>query len=450
MVSPSRAAAFDVLLRVEREQAHAGELLHSDILKDLSPADRGLTMQLVMGALRWQGRVDAALSTLVSQPLAKLDVEVLTALRLAAYQIGFLDRVPARAAVNESVELVKRARKRSAMGFANAVLRKLATCPELLQPVLAPGSKTVLDLAQLYAHPTWLVDRWAEAYGMEVAERICAWNQEAPSMAVRLRDPGAEGELRQEGVELAPGNFLASARRVVSGDLVRTRAFAERRVVVQDEASQLVAMLVGHGERLLDCCAAPGGKSAVLAERNPKATVVATDVHPHRARLMQRLLASSSTSVHVIAARAESLPLRGGFDRVLADVPCSGTGTLARNPEIKWKLRLPDLVDLHRRQVAILRAAMQQVKPGGRLLYSTCSLEPEENAGVVNEVLEQGSDFRLCYAKLELERLRHEGELLWHDVDSILNGPFLRTLPGVHPCDGFFAAILERKGNAAD
>ncbi len=445
MVSPSRAAAFDILLRVEREQAYASELLHSDLLRELSEQDRALCTELVMGVLRWRSRLDWALGSLVSQSLEKLDVEVLTALRLAAYQIGFLERVPARAAVNESVELVRRARKRSAMGFTNAVLRKLAGKPDLMEPVLAPGPKTVLDLEQLYAHPLWLVERWATAFGMEAAEQICRWDQSAPQAAVRLRDPQTEEELRAEGVELAPGLLLRSARRVVEGDLTHTRAFAERRVVAQDEASQLVAALLGHGDRLLDCCAAPGGKAAILAARNPEATVVASDLHPHRAQLMGRLLAGAGQNLRVIAANAESLPLRGGFDRVLADVPCSGTGTLARNPEIKWRLTPEDLADLHRRQVAILRAAMEQVRPGGRVLYSTCSLEPEENAGVVNEVLEHSRQFRLCYSRLELERLRDEGELAWTDLDSILDGPFLRTLPGRHPGDGFFAAILERE-----
>jgi 16S rRNA (cytosine967-C5)-methyltransferase len=445
-VSLSRAAAYDVLLRVERERSYAGELLHSDLLRELSIPDRALCTELTMGVLRWRSRLDWALGSLISQPLSKLDLEVLTSLRLAAYQIGFLDRVPAHAAVNESVELVKRARKRSAMGFTNAVLRKLAAKPDLVKPVLTPGPETVLDLEQIYAHPLWLVERWAIAFGMEAAEQICRWNQSAPQAAVRIRSSEVETELRAEGVELAPGMLLRSARRVVSGDLTHTRAFAERRIVVQDEASQLVAALVGPGKQLLDCCAAPGGKAAILAAKDPGAVVVASELHPHRAQLTRRLLAGVGAHVHVIAADALSLPLRGGFDRVLADVPCSGTGTLARNPEIKWRLRPEDLTDLHGRQVAILKAAMQQVRPGGRLLYSTCSLEPEENSSVVNEVLEDGGPFRMCYAKLELERLREEGELAWMDLDSVLDGPFLRTLPGVHPCDGFFAAILERVG----
>src|SRR5512142_3186964 len=170
MATPAREAAFDILLRVEQRQAYASELLHSDRLNELSAQDRHLCTELVMGTLRWRGRLDLGIGAVSSQPLAKLDPEVLTALRLGAYQIGFL-RLPARAAVNESVELVKRAHRKYSAPFVNAVLRKLAANPELMEPVLAPGAKTVLEIAELYAHPLWLVERWATVYAMESAEK---------------------------------------------------------------------------------------------------------------------------------------------------------------------------------------------------------------------------------------------------------------------------------------
>lgn len=444
MATPAREAAFDILLRAEQRQAYASELLHSDRLDKLSPQDRNLCTELVMGTLRWRSWLDLGIGAVSSQPLNKLDPEVLTALRLGAYQIAFL-RLPARAAVNESVELVKRARRRYSVPFANAVLRKLTAKPELMQPVLPPGTKTALDLAQLYAHPLWLVERWAAVYGLETAEKLCAYDQQVPQTALRLRDPGAEEELRRNGVELAPGVLLRSARRVTHGDVTHTRAFAEGRVVAQDEASQLVALLVGRGERLLDCCAAPGGKTAILAEQNPQCAIIATDLHPRRAALMQRRLAAEK-NVQVLACDAAALPLAAEFDRVLADVPCSGTGTLAHHPEIKWRLTAEDLPVLHRKQLAILTAARERVRPGGRLLYSSCSLEREENADVVNEALQtRATQFRLVNCREELQRLRDSGELAWSDLDSLLDGPFLRTIPGVQPCDGFFAAIVERK-----
>jgi 16S rRNA (cytosine967-C5)-methyltransferase len=433
MPTPSREAAFDILLHVEQRQAYASELLHSGRLAALSAADRALCTELVMGVLRWRGRLDLGIGAVSAQPLRRLDAEVLTALRLAAYQVGFL-RLPARAAVNESVELVKRARHKYSVPFVNAVLRRLAARPELMEPVLAPGSKTVMDLAQLYSHPLWLVERWAAAYGMENAEKICAYDQQHPPTAIRVLT-SVEDELRREGATLTPGALLTSARRVESGDVTHTRAFAEGRVAVQDEGSQLVALLVGCGERLLDCCAAPGGKTALLAERNPDALVVALELHPRRAALLRQRV--DAANVRVLAADATALPLSGEFDRVLADVPCSGTGTLARNPEIRWRLRPEDLADLHARQVRILRAALERLRSGGRLVYASCSLEPEENAAVVEE-----AGARVVDVREELRHLRAAGELTWPDIESLCAGPFLRTLPGVQPCDGFFAAVL--------
>jgi 16S rRNA (cytosine967-C5)-methyltransferase len=230
---------------------------------------------------------------------------------------------------------------------------------------------------------------------------------------------------------------------VDSGDVTKTSAYREGRISIQDEASQLVALLAGHGERILDCCAAPGSKTALLAKRNPRARVLASEFHPHRARLLRHLV--SLPNVHVVVADARQLPFASGFDRILADVPCSGTGTLARNPEIKWRLKLADLADLQARQIAILNSALGQLAAGGRLVYSTCSLEREENEAVVEAALEDSAGFALVDSRAELEQLRRSNELRWEDVGSLLAGPYLRTIPGEHPCDGFFAAIIERK-----
>jgi len=441
-ISPARAVAFDILLRVDQQNAYASELLHSDRLEKLTPADRSLAMELVMGVLRWRSRLDEAIAAAASRPLKKLDAEVLTALRLAAYQLRFLTRVPAHAALNESVELVKRAQKRSAAPFANAVLRKIAEAgKEPLQPSAdeAPAS----FLAREYAHPEWLVERWVAQFGVERTRQICEFDQRIPATSLRLEDADAEPDLASEGVKLAPGVLLASSRTLVEGDLTRTRAYIEGRGFIQDEASQLVAALVGTGSRLLDCCAAPGGKTAAMAWRNPTAQIIAAEIHEHRAALVRKRVRAAN--VKVIAADALQLPLAGGFDRVLADVPCSGTGTLARNPDIKWRLAVGTLSQLHTKQVAILRAALQQLAAGGRAVYSTCSLEREENEAVVEEVLRDTEGYQLRDCREELEKLRVTGELKWDDLDSLLNGRFLRTVPGVQPCDGFFAAVIEKR-----
>ncbi len=495
--SPARSAAFEILLRVEREDSYAAELLHSDSLAKLSSRDHGLATELVMGVLRWRSLLDERLAAASSQKIERLDGEVLAALRLGVYQLQFLSRVPARAAIFESVELVKAARKRSAASFVNAVLRKIAGAG--VEDVFSQIGKSVdaIALAESAAHPAWLVTRWAEQYGLETARQICVHNQALPDTVIHihedqfkqeqikqdqvpfpatcessggragtnlgdlpttaeLRSAGRAGtpvspqadqvdaELAAAGVRLAPGRLIAAARRTLSGDVTATRAYREGLVSIQDEGSQLVALLVGRGEKILDCCAAPGSKTAVLARRNPQAKVLATELHPHRARLLRNLV--RLPNVVAVVADARRLPFSDTFDRILADVPCSGTGTLARNPEIKWRLKKEDLRDLQVRQVAILKSALGQLAVGGRLVYSTCSLEREENEAVVEAALAGTPEFKVADCKGELEQLRQTGELSSGvDPASLLSGPYVRTIPGVHPCDGFFAAMIERR-----
>jgi 16S rRNA (cytosine967-C5)-methyltransferase len=410
---------------------------------DLSSSDHGLATELVMGVLRWRSLLDKQIAEHSSQKLARLDSEVLTALRLAAYQLLFLDRVPARAAVHESVELVKRAKKRSAVPFANAVLRKLTGVAAGQAGVSAiDNAQRLGELAASSAHPLWLVERWIHEFGFETAKRVSAYDERIPETVIRVTHPTIVDELKNQKIDLSPGHVLTSAYRVVSGDLTATRQFRSGQVMIQDEGSQLVSLLVGGGANILDCCAAPGGKTRTLAVRNPDASIIAMELHPHRARMLRKLV--RETNVQLIVADARNLPLTALFDRVLADVPCSGTGTLARNPEIKWRLKPEDLIDLQARQVSILRSAMQGVSPGGRIVYSTCSLEKEENSAVVEKAMSVDHSFRVLECRVELERLRSQGELQWVDIGSLTSGPYLRTIPGVHPCDGFFAAILEK------
>jgi 16S rRNA (cytosine967-C5)-methyltransferase len=456
-ISPARTTAFDILLRVEQQGAYASELLHSSRYAKLPPADHGLATELVMGVLRWRSCLDEAIGNCSAKPVQKVDPEVLAALRLAAYQLLFLNRVPGRAAVHESVELVKQVGKRSAAAFANAVLRKLAGRDSEAEDTTEDGGVKVAgrpwsdenrsgssaqELARAWAHPLWLIERWVRQFGIDIARKICEYDQHAPESVIRIFSSEAEAELKLSGIELAPGQLIASARRVRSGRVTAARAYFEGRVAIQDEASQLVALLVGRGSRILDCCAAPGGKTRLLAERNPESSIDAVELHPHRARLLQKLL--SAPNVDVINADIVTWTATQSFDRVLVDAPCSGTGTLARNPEIKWRLRRDDLADLQGRQLAILRAAMRHVGRGGRLVYSTCSLEPEENEAVVEKALSSEPSFLVHEARTELERLQMEGELAWHDVASLVSGPYVRTLPGMHPSEGFFVAILEK------
>ena len=408
-----------------------------------------------MGVLRWRGVLDDKVAAFSSQLLARLDREVLTALRLGAYQLLFLDRIPAHAAIHESVELVKRARKKSAAGMVNAVLRKVSAShfSQMRREVGHPSADHSTNHRRevghptsdyFSTHPTWLLERWREIYGPEATQKICEYDQAAPATAVRIgsETSGQRNIAGLEGIRFEPGRLLAHAG-VVSGDVTRSEAFREHRLIIQDEASQLVALLVGKGTNILDCCAAPGGKTRILAQQNPDAAVVAVDLHPHRARLMRKLV--TEANVRIIAGDVRQMPFAQQFDRILVDAPCSGTGTLARNPDIKWRLKPEDVSRLQGYQIEILTAAMKHVAAGGRLVYSTCSLETEENQQVVERVLAGDSRFRVLDCKDELRKLQQSGELAWSDLDSLLTGPYLRTLPGVHPCDGFFAAILQKE-----
>jgi 16S rRNA (cytosine967-C5)-methyltransferase len=478
-VSPARTAAFEILMRIETTDAYASELLHSSRFAKLSPADHRLLTELVMGVLRWRGLLDEMIAERSRQAIARLDLEVLTALRLGAYQILFLDRVPKHAAVNESVELVKRAHKRSATGLVNAVLRKIdrnsdqtAHFSEEHGQVERPEgnddknshpfartAKRVGQPAYISTHPGWLVQRWDRIYGADAMRKICDYDQSEPAMAihrarakaVEIRSTGQTGaagftrtvdDYPAEGIQLEPGKLLSRAFTVKSGDVTRTNAFLEHRLVIQDEASQLVALLVGNGKAILDCCAAPGGKTRILAQENSAAAVIAMELHPRRATLLKKL--ASEPNVRIISADVRAMPIHKQFDRILVDAPCSGTGTLARNPEIKWRLKAEDLLRLQAYQLELLRSAMKHVAVGGRIVYSTCSLEPEENEQVIEKALAENSEFRVIDARSRLLELRSSGELVWRDIDSLISGPYLRTLPGVHPCDGFFAAIIEK------
>jgi 16S rRNA (cytosine967-C5)-methyltransferase len=447
-ISVARKAAFDVLLAVERGHSHSDDLLRGKRIDALSPADRNLVTALVLGVLRWQIRLDYELRNLLKHPNAKLDREVLIALRLGAFQVLHMDRIPARAAIDESVELAKRAGHRFASGMINAVLRKLAVGPRV-----AYSDKTPAELAVAEAHPAWMVERWASFYGLDAARAICRHGQAQPAQSVRLANIAVEAELAQAGIVFEQGQLLAAARTVVSGDAPSTAAFHEGRVRFQDEGSQLVAEIAANSlildrRKILDACAAPGGKTLILAERNPKARILACESSPSRMKQIRQRVTAYSGRIECRLADAAALTEDAAFDLVLADVPCSGTGTLGRNPEIRHRLRLEDLARQAERQKAILAAALRTVRPGGRVVYSTCSLEPEENEQVVAAAVAANPSARTVSIQGSIESLLGSGILSTPGAE-LLQGSLtpegaLRLLPGTFHCDGFFIALIER------
>jgi len=449
-ISVARKAAFKILMAVERGQSHSDDLLRDQAVNVLSAPDRNLTTALVLGVLRWQIQLDHQIHALLKRPNAKLDSEILIALRMGAFQLLHLNRIPARAAIDESVELAKQAGHRFASGMVNAVLRKVRVPSEPF------SEETPAALALSQAHPTWLVERWASFYGFETARAICRHGQAQPALTVRIASAEVVEELAQAGIQLGAGELLTAARTVLSGDVTATAAFREGRVRLQDEGSQLVAEIAAsiggdHGQganSILDACAAPGGKTLILAERNPAARIVACESREARFAQLQKRLAGYNDRIECRLADATALNEDGVFDRALADVPCSGTGTLGRNPEIRHRLRPEDLPRQAERQRAILSAALRAVRVGGQAVYSTCSLEPEENEQVIAAVLRQSANTRVVSLESRMDALVEEGVLTSPGAaklrGSLTPEGALRLMPGAFRTDGFFIALMER------
>jgi 16S rRNA (cytosine967-C5)-methyltransferase len=454
-VSPARKAAFHILLAVERGQSHSDDLLRGKQVNALSIADRNLATALVLGVLRWQIRLDELIKTRLKKPGARIDAEVLIALRMGAFQLLFLDRIPARAAIDESVELAKQAGHRFASGMVNAVLRKLSSAPRVEQETTSAA-----ELAKATAHPLWMVERWVKTYGMQAACAICRHGQEQPGLTVRMTAPEVEAELAEAGVLLRSAQLLTAARTVVEGDVTATAAFREGRVRIQDEGSQLVAEIAsfavaecGHPENVLDACAAPGGKTMILLERNPQARIVACESSEQRLTRLAKRLADFTNRVECRLADATRLGEDASFDLALADVPCSGTGTLGRNPEIRHRLCADDLERQAERQRAILSSMLSAVRPHGRVVYSTCSLEPEENDHVVAATLKENPRARQASLVRSLERMADAGVLSAEGKERlnecITPEGALALLPGSFGTDGFFIALVETGEKAA-
>ncbi|MDE3136281.1 MAG: 16S rRNA (cytosine(967)-C(5))-methyltransferase RsmB [Acidobacteriota bacterium] len=415
--------------------------------------DAALATELVFGVLRWQRLLDFLIERQAKRSAEGLDADVRRALRLGAYQMLFLDRVPASAAVNESVELVKLAGKERAAGLVNAVLRRMPHGPYRagdFDRTLPIGLGKAARLGILYSHPEWMIERWLGTFGEESTRALLeANNRPLPTACWVLDGEHAEQvaeSLREDGLEVEPGRLLASALILRGGSASETTAFREGWIAIQDEASQAVALLadVQKGQSVLDLCAAPGNKTLHLARAaGPGARVVAADLHVHRLRAVRGQMERTGTDgVELVALDASrAFPIAGRFDRILVDAPCSGTGTLARNPEIRWRLRREDIEDLAARQAGILRNAMDVLAPRGRLVYATCSLEREENEGVVRRVLGERKDVRLPGAPAGFAERLAPGVLVERLFDA---EGFFRTMPAETATDGFFAAILER------
>jgi 16S rRNA (cytosine967-C5)-methyltransferase len=462
-ISQARTIAFDILLRVAKQNAYADDVLRAALDETVKTENAGLATELVLGVLRWQRLLDFVIDRHLKKSANTGDIEVRIALRLGVYQLLFLDRVPARAAVHESVELVKRARKRSAATLLNAILRKVAqepfpgdSPPDAVARIFPVDLPLAERLGIQYSHPTWIVERWLRIYGERRTRSLLQANNRVPLLSGYVLDPhhaeDAALSLHQAGCRVQPGRLLRDALVLEAGNPGASEALRRGWIAIQDEASQAVAHLVAPdpGNSVLDLCAAPGGKTLLLARAaGAQGHVVAADLHENRVRAMQERfeLVRVRNVETIVQDGARPLPFERPFDhpfdRILVDVPCSGTGTLARHPEIRWKLHAEDLRDLHDRQASLLRNALPHLAPSGRLVYSTCSLEPEENEFVVREVLDDlGGAFEVADPRGAITSLL-QGSVDPHDV--VCADGFFRTFPPEHGTDGFFAAAIERK-----
>ena len=421
-ISPARSAAFEILNRMDDDRAFSSVLL-PQYESTLSPADRGLCHELVLGVLRRKIYLDRLIEHFAGAK--KLDTPVRNALRLGAYQIICLDKVPAYSAINESVNLVQAAKKTSAKGLVNAVLRRLSETVRVLD-----YADDVDRVSIETSHPRWLLERWISEFGAAAAEQIATANNEVPRTAFRASTKGNADLSRYQKSEIVDGAYVASS---IDAGL---RLLAEAgEIYIQDEASQLVASIAAHGlhGNFLDVCAAPGGKTTRIAKDAPAGLVVAGDLHESRVRLLKATCERQGADfVKIVRYDAEqALPFADeAFDTVLVDAPCSGTGTIRHNPEIRYFIEPGDFEELANKQRTVLGNASNLVRSGGRLIYSTCSIQAEENEHVCEAFLKASTAFRLTRPAVPERFLTEQG--------------FARTFPHRDGTDGFFFAEFAR------
>ncbi|HKA24539.1 MAG TPA: 16S rRNA (cytosine(967)-C(5))-methyltransferase RsmB [Candidatus Eisenbacteria bacterium] len=440
-----RDLALQILVCVQSRGAFSDKLIETYAARQaLDRRDRALLGELVKGTLRRRGSLDALLAPLVHLGFEKLPAWIQNALRLGAYQLVYLDRVPAHAAVSESVSLARKYGHPGTAGLVNSVLRRLAERPraELLAALETEGDDTTA-LAARTSHPEWMLERWLQHSSRDEVLALCGANNRTARVGLRANRLKLDAKellrrLADDGIAAVPGRWAPSSVSLEGeADLAHLAVLARGDATVQDESETLVGLLVAPkpGERVLDLCAAPGGKTGHLAElMGDRGEVIALDKHPARVRaLRQSVERLGLRSVDVREGDALTVAWDKPFDRVLVDAPCSGFGVLARRADARWRKK-PDLFDtMPRVQEALLDAAAKAVRPGGTLVYSVCSFEPEETIDVVRHFLASHPEFMPfdAHEVLPAEVVTPEG--------------YLRCLPHVHGTDGSFAARFTRQ-----
>jgi 16S rRNA (cytosine967-C5)-methyltransferase len=442
-----RELAVEILLKVEKRKAYADILLdHALKSASLSPRDQALLTQLIYGTLRWRGNLDWRLSPFLHRSLSGMDAYLRNLLRLTLYQLLFLDKIPDYAAVNEGVALAKRHGGARAGGMVNAILRRLLREKD---KVAQPDPREIaVDLSRRWSHPDWLVRKWLEYFGRGETESLLKANNEEPPLTLRANRLKGDREvllamLRERGLEAAPTPWSPQGIHLKSSSAVdRLPGFQQGLFQIQGEASQMVGYLLEPkpGERILDACAAPGGKTTHLAELiEDRGEIVATEISARGLeKLKQNVQRLGLTSVRPFLAdvtRGLTGALAVPYDRILVDAPCSALGTLRSHPEAKWHRDERDIQRLSRLQRKIVDQVAPHVKPGGVLVYATCTLTREENEQVVEDFLHRQKDFILESAQ----------DYLPAQARDLTQGRYFLTLPHKHNTDGFFAARMRKR-----
>jgi 16S rRNA (cytosine967-C5)-methyltransferase len=440
----ARGVALDVLHRIDADRAWSGPALRAALGRAaLPPVDEAFATELVYGTLRHRTELDWALARTLHRPLDGLPPRIRDALRIGAYQLLFLSRVPARAACDETVELARRVGHPGTVSLVNAVMRRLAASP----PAWPEPSDAVEAIAVRYSHPAWLVERWLGRFGPEETRALCEANNATPPSSVRLnplRAPLAalDAELAARGIETVPSAVVPEGRRITRGSAAaRAAAHADGLVTPQDEGSMYVATVLAPrpGEFVIDACAAPGGKTTHLAAlMENRGRVLACDVLPAKLDTVKRQCARlgvTSVETRVIDAAGLGEVYPGAADRVLVDAPCSGLGVIRRRPEIRWRVGPGDLAPLAAAQIRLLEGAAGAVRPGGRLVYSVCTAEPEEGRAVV-------AAFRAAVPAFEPVPVEAWPLAVPDAVPDVPGAALL--YPHRAGTDGFFVAALQR------
>jgi len=443
-----RAISLDLLNRVDETDRHPDDLL-SDSFKryrHLTSLDRAFLTELTYGVLRWRGRLDWIIRHFAKIPFEKIESEMLNTLRLGLYQIFFLTKTPASAAVNESVELAKNIRGKGGGGFVNAILRSAIREKETI-PYPDEPQDPALHIAIIQSHPLWLVQRWIEELGVEETVKICVANNRISALTLRtntlkIRREDLIERLREKGLISAPTPFSGDGILLKDGPPTSDLPFLKEGLfVIQDEASQLMTLILDPkpGEKILDACAAPGGKTTHIAQKMENlGEIHAFDLHQGKLRQIEE--GCERLGIKIVRTKigdaVNSLPGPGEikFDRVLADVPCSGFGTLRRNPDLKWRRKKEDIERLSQLQFSILKNLSGYVREGGLLVYSTCTIFHEENEDVVETFLSEHRAFKLDSLV----------EVLPEKCHLFIKKGYFKTFPPAGELDGFFAARLRK------